>query len=96
LKFFLTEKKVEIEGKPITTYGISIIKKMNDDRNRIHLEQQTVNNICLSLDEIRDFADLLCENVVTPIHLLEVAEDYVAAQEYNSNEKRPKKLQLAS
>lgn len=77
LNYYITEKTISIEGEKILTYGVSIIKNYLDERHFIRWEKETVNNIVLSKEEIYNFIKRLYENRVTPIHLLEIVEDYI-------------------
>ena len=93
LSYYVTNKCVEIEGEQILTYGVSITKGFLDDSQFIRWEKETVNNICLREDCIYEFIEKLCRNRVTPIHLLEIAEDYVAECE-DAGISRPEGLKL--
>lgn len=94
LNYYITKMIVEIEGNSVLTYGISIIKNFLDEKQLIRWEKRTVNNIALREEEIYDFAERLYKNKVTPIHLLDIAEDYVAECEENGI-LRPEGLKLA-
>ena len=93
LNYYITSKVVEIEGAEIQTYGISIIKNFRDEKKLIKWEKANVNNICIEEDKIYEFAEKIALNRVTPIHLLEIAEDYVAECE-EAGASRPLELKL--
>ena len=94
LNYYVVNKCVEIEGNQVLTYGISIIKNFFDENSFIRWEKETVNNICIKEESIYSFVEKLYTNRVTPIHLLEVAEDYVVECE-DAGIIRPEGLELA-
>ena len=73
LQYYLLESEITIEGelRGTKTYGVGIIKKMQQECS----EARVVEDFSCSLARTKEILNLLVRNSVTPISLYDVLED---------------------
>ena len=77
LEYYVLENAIEHEGRLLCVYGIEIIKKQRKDGVFLS-EAKSIKNICVSEGQIKSLAQMLAENLVTPITLKDIVEDLIA------------------
>jgi len=80
LSYYINTSIIKVEGRPVKVYGVRIHKRWSK-KKCIHFEDKIVRNVTTSEADILEFANILYRNKVTPMHLLDVAEDYILEKE---------------
>lgn len=72
LTYFITKTEVVSEGEKHSTYGIEIIKQSLSQIEKAKVEDVTTDKV-----KIERIVNCIKENIVTPIHLYEVIENFL-------------------
>lgn len=72
LTYFITKTEIVFEGEKHSTYGIEIIKQSLSQIEKAKVEDVTTDKV-----KIERIVNCIKENIVTPIHLYEVIENFL-------------------
>ena len=62
--YFLTESKVEVEGKWYTTYGVGF-------------ENEVIDDISTDKESVQKFIDLINFHKLSPVHIYDAIYDFI-------------------
>jgi len=77
IEYHILKSQIEHEGESIEVYGVELVKKQRQN-GVLTKEVETIPNICVSGDRIRELTLTLANNLVTPMTLRDIVEDMIA------------------
>ena len=87
VEYHILKSKIEYEGEELEVYGVEIVKKQRKN-GVLTVENEAIENICVSKDKVYELILTLAKNLVTPITLRDIVEDMIAEGRLTTSEER--------
>lgn len=86
LEYYILESEVNMPDDKISAkvYGIEIVKVQKDGQGQVKRESAKISDIFCKEEKIKDLAEMLHKNAVTPITFYDVIDDII--QYHNEDE----------
>lgn len=72
LKYFLIESEIYLEGEKHISYGMEIVKEFSGE-----IENSSVDSVTTNPFYMEQIIEKMRENTVTPVHLVDVIENFL-------------------
>lgn len=72
LTYYITKSEIDYEGESRDVYGIEVVKK-----SLAQIEKSKIEDVTSDMIRVEEIIDNIKKNVVTPVHLYDVMENFL-------------------